>query len=357
MTSNIPDSATYAASSSSSSYSSTKTKTPTESDVYDRQIRLWGAEAQLKIRQSKVLYIHITGVSSEIIKNLVLAGIAATLCDPRPASILQDVGRCFFTPTQQQVQQQVQQHPSAKKIKFDSAAHAAQPLIEGLNPLLGSCPLLLKSVEELTEDDLKDFAVVVASQIPIAQAVRLSQIVTNQGHVLYVADCFGMRGAAMIDLGRHYQYRPEMGQKLGEPTLLKDYVPLSEMVLVPLHRAVNRFHKHPPPTWVMYRCLLEYHKQTSKWLGQYAVDEDTDTTRANLQEILKTNQVKLTEQQLDDLVVAGMAQVAPVCAVLGGIIGNEVIKIITGKGEPANNCLMLDGDACKAWSFLVKSIE
>jgi hypothetical protein len=31
------------------------------------------------------------------------------------------------------------------------------------------------------------------------------------------------------------------------------------------------------------------------------------------------------------------SEVAPVCAVLGGIIGNEVIKAISVKGEPANN--------------------
>jgi len=28
---------------------------------------------------------------------------------------------------------------------------------------------------------------------------------------------------------------------------------------------------------------------------------------------------------------------------LGGIVGNEVIKILSGKGEPANNVLLLDG--------------
>jgi ubiquitin-like 1-activating enzyme E1 A len=329
--------------------SSTKTTIPTESDVYDRQIRLWGAEAQMKMRHSKVLYIHITGVSSEIIKNLVLAGISATLCDPRPASLLQDSCRNFFTPLN---------HPSAKKRKVDSAAHAAQPLLEALNPLLGSCPLINKSVDELTEDDVKDFTVVVASQVSIDQAVRLSQIVTKQGRALYVADCFGMHGAAMIDLARDYQYRPEMGQKLSDLTTLKDYVPISEMVKVPLHCAINRFHKQPPPTWVMYRCLLEYQKQTSKWLGQDVDNfEDTATTRDNIRNFLHKQQVTLTEQQLDDLVVAGMAQVAPVCAVLGGVIGNEVIKIITAKGEPAYNCLLLDGEACKVWTFLVKAKE
>jgi ubiquitin-like 1-activating enzyme E1 A len=43
-----------------------------------------------------------------------------------------------------------------------------------------------------------------------------------------------------------------------------------------------------------------------------------------------------------------------VCAVIGGILGNEVIKAISGKGEPANNILMFDGlnGGCK--TFLLK---
>ncbi|KAG7350429.1 hypothetical protein IV203_009789 [Nitzschia inconspicua] len=191
----------------------------------------------------------------------------------------------------------------------------------------------------------------------MADAIRLSQLVTQQqGHAFYVADCFGLRGAAMIDLGKDYQYRPEIGKKLGDPTPLKDYVPLSEMVQVPLHRAVNRFHKQPPSTWIMYRCLLEYQQQSQVWLGNDPTDMAA-AAKSSIQKFLKEQQVSLSDEQLEDLIMAGMAQVAPVCAVLGGVIGNEVIKIITGKGEPANNSLLLDGDTCKVWTFLVKAKE
>jgi ubiquitin-like 1-activating enzyme E1 A len=49
-----------------------------------------------------------------------------------------------------------------------------------------------------------------------------------------------------------------------------------------------------------------------------------------------------------------MAQLAPVCAILGGILGNEIIKVISGKAEPANNTILFDGKTCKAWTFLVQ---
>lgn len=329
----------------------TTTTTPSESDVYDRQIRLWGAEAQQKIQNSKVLYLHVTGSSSEVLKNLCLAGIKAEICDPRPTSVL-DSSPCFFThPNNININE-----PASKKTKYESVALAVRPLVEELNPLLGSCPIVEKQISELTREDLKDYAVVIASQVPLVEVVRLSQLVAD-GSVFYTIDCFGMRGASMIDFGGgkdSFRYRPEQGKKLLDPIPIKDYVSLPDMVRVPLHRAINRFHKKgPPPTWVMYRALMEHHQQTGDWLG----DGDNNGAKEIVSDFLKKEQVALTDEELNDLVTAGVAQVAPVCAVLGGMVGNEVIKIISGKGEPANNTLLLDGGICKAWTFLVKAKE
>jgi ubiquitin-like 1-activating enzyme E1 A len=338
---------------SASSYGAVKPKAttaPTASDVYDRQIRLWGAEAQKKMQQSRVLYIHVTGTTSEVLKNLVLAGVAAALCDTRSVAGSLDPNPCFFSGTA------TPSSSPSKKARYESVAHAVRPLVEELNPLLGPCPVLGKTVEELTEEDVRDYTVVIASQIPLSEAVRLSKMVAHDhGHAFYLADCFGMRGAAMIDLGAGFQYRPEQGNKLLDPVGLKDYVPLPDLVDVPLSRATNRFHKQPPPTWILYRCLLEYQKQTGLWLGADAVD--VEKAKTMLEDYLKEQDVTLPEgvQVLDSLITAGMAQVAPVCAVLGGMIGNEVIKYISGKGEPANNTLLLDGTACKVWTFLVKN--
>lgn len=98
-----------------------KKRTPTESDVYDRQIRLWGAESQAKMQNSKVLYVHVTGTSAEVLKNLVLAGISATLCDQRPVEAM-DSSPHFFSPPRGN-------SSSNKKLKYDSVAHAVKPLV------------------------------------------------------------------------------------------------------------------------------------------------------------------------------------------------------------------------------------
>jgi len=46
-----------------------------EEELYDRQIRLWGASGQIRLRQTKVLVIGMKGVGNELCKMLVLAGV------------------------------------------------------------------------------------------------------------------------------------------------------------------------------------------------------------------------------------------------------------------------------------------
>eukprot|EP00927_Polykrikos_kofoidii_P083430 TRINITY_DN8535_c0_g2_i2.p1 TRINITY_DN8535_c0_g2~~TRINITY_DN8535_c0_g2_i2.p1 ORF type:complete len:375 (-),score=83.20 TRINITY_DN8535_c0_g2_i2:87-1112(-) len=51
--------------------------------VYDRQLRLWGVQAQQRLLKSKVLVWGLEGCNVEVCKNLVLAGVALTVRDHR----------------------------------------------------------------------------------------------------------------------------------------------------------------------------------------------------------------------------------------------------------------------------------
>ena len=66
-----------------------------ESEVYDRQIRLWGVQVQQRMSNSKILYAGFKGVCAETAKNMVLAGISATIQDSEIASNA-DMGTNFF---------------------------------------------------------------------------------------------------------------------------------------------------------------------------------------------------------------------------------------------------------------------
>jgi molybdopterin/thiamine biosynthesis adenylyltransferase len=64
--------------------------------LYDRQLRLWGIEAQNRMRKAKVLLITIRALGNEVAKNLVLAGIGSlTVVDSGQVSE-KDVSSQFF---------------------------------------------------------------------------------------------------------------------------------------------------------------------------------------------------------------------------------------------------------------------
>jgi hypothetical protein len=96
----------------SSNHRFTDTISQDEVALYDRQIRLWGLQAQEKlgshhrvktlsnllcsIRKANVLLISAKALANEIAKNLVLAGIGAlTVIDPEEVTEM-DLGAQFF---------------------------------------------------------------------------------------------------------------------------------------------------------------------------------------------------------------------------------------------------------------------
>lgn len=303
--------------------------------------------------QSSVLYIHVTGLSSEILKNLVLAGLRAAICDGRPyPDAVKDTPSVFLTNEDRRDQEAL----TNKKAKR-TVADVMRPKIEELNPLLGECQISTDAVSDLTEEFVSQFSIIIASRVSMTDAIRISDICTAAGNKFYMADCFGFNGVSIFDLGANHTYRPELGKKLMDVTGLKQHVPLQTALLkVSLADATNRFHKTPPPSWIRYRCLLEYVEHKKKWPTAATADDFTETITSWIKETassLAGNEV-LTAKALEELAACATAEIAPVCSVLGGILGNEVIKAISGKGKPANNTILFDGVSCKAWTFLVQ---
>jgi len=50
----------------------------------------------------------------------------------------------------------------------------------------------------------------------------------------------------------------------------------------------------------------------------------------------------LSAALLDELAPHAAPALAPVCAILGGLLGQEAIKVISGKDTPIDNIVLLD---------------
>jgi len=322
------------------------------------------------------LYINVTGVSSEILKNLVLAGVKASICDARPfPDAVRDTPSFLLPPaatttttiaarTNLAAKKDINssEEQATKKVKYETVGEALKPVVEDLNLLLGPCEIVNLTVADLIangRDQLMEFPIVVASRIVPQEAIQISKIVAGAGNKFFMADCFGLCGASAMDLGEH-SFRPEMGKKLLDPISLTPQIPLETMISVPLQDAVNRFHKkHPPTGWMKYRAILEYCQLSGAW----PTTDKADDFAGKIQTWIQNTSPTLADHEvfqansLKTLATVATAEVAPICAVLGGILGNEVIKAISGKGEPANNTILFDGETCKAWTFCVRPNE
>lgn len=63
--------------------------------IYDRQLRLWGVQAQQRLLKSKVLVWGLEGSNIEVCKNLILAGVTLTVRDHRTV-VIDDVAFNYF---------------------------------------------------------------------------------------------------------------------------------------------------------------------------------------------------------------------------------------------------------------------
>lgn len=335
-------------------------------DVYDRQIRLWGADAQKRMSNARVLYINLTGVTCEVMKNLVLAGVAAVVCDDRPyPEAVREMPCSFFRAADMEKAMTSgssnnddessgsdERQPETKKAKTTKAtvASAIRPKVEELNPLLaGRNSIEERSVASLPDEYFAQFDAIVASRLTVAEAKRISSSLqkAEEGKLFIMTDTFGFDGCAHLDFGKNHTYRREMGKdKLSDLSKVEPYLPMGDMLDVPLESVKGRWDKTVPNILVTQRLLIDYWGEQKK---QDFVDYAKDW--------LASNNLQKSCDSLDLETLAGIAQhpeVSPVCAVLGGMLGNEVIKALTGKGEPANNVMLFTGMDGGCRSFTIK---
>jgi len=130
--------------------------TEQEAALYDRQIRLWGLDAQRRITSAKVLLINLSGLNAEVCKNLVLGGIGSvTLHDEKDVQSSDLASQFFLTDAD----------------IGKNRAEASQARVSALNPLVrvqtDTEPLSAKPDSFFT-----GFTIVVASNLEKVELVR-----------------------------------------------------------------------------------------------------------------------------------------------------------------------------------------
>ena len=339
---------------------------------YDRQIRLWGADAQKSISRSRALICGLSGVNAEVCKNLVLAGISVTIQDSACVTAA-DLGAQFFL--------------SPEDIGKNRAA-AALSRVRELNAFV-----TVKSIEAslgaVSDEDIAEHNVVVAAAgMPVEQA-RLNKTCRQNRIAFFAASSFGEDGCFIVDLGEEHVFRRETGT--GERAVLSDpmtvrFPSLEEIEAVLWSTLTERRAGPVPPVFVMgQRMLMTYRGCISRpddlpapplfsrapcppWacpghrnavlrvferrfgaLPDPANEGEAESLVQLASDEFARNGLPadfLSADAIRHLARVSRAEFSPVSAVLGGVISQEVIKAVSGKGEPISNVFLYEG-ACR----------
>ncbi|OLL22262.1 DNA damage tolerance protein RHC31 [Neolecta irregularis DAH-3] len=167
--------------------STSTTFPPDELALYDRQIRLWGIDAQARMRTAHVLIINLSALSNEIAKNLVLAGIGQLSVFDSHSVTLEDLGSQFLLSS-----------ADIGKNKAQAAAYS----IRKLNPRV-TVNVVTEPVLSLQSDFFSQFDIIIATHLNLDDLLHFSGITRNLGKPFYAASLYGLYAYTFADIIEH----------------------------------------------------------------------------------------------------------------------------------------------------------
>lgn len=170
--------------------------TDAEAALYDRQIRLWGLDAQKRLRKARVLLAGVGGLGAEVAKNIVLAGISSlTLLDH--ALVADEDATCQFLVPRDSV--------------GTNRAQASLERTQQLNPLVN----VSADDDEITskpDEFFTQFDVIILTACQRDVMIRVNELAHANNIQFFAGDVFGFYGYMFTDLGIH-DYAEEIQKK------------------------------------------------------------------------------------------------------------------------------------------------
>ncbi|KAI3337345.1 hypothetical protein HD806DRAFT_528915 [Xylariaceae sp. AK1471] len=331
--------------------------------LYDRQIRLWGMQAQQKISAANILLISTKALANEIAKNLVLAGIGSlTIIDDQLVTEA-DLGAQFFL-SQENVGQ--------------NRAEAAAIQVQKLNPRVKVFPdsgsIMTKGASYFAA-----FDIVIATDLNPTLLAFINTATRLHNRQFYAAGVHGLYGYIFCDLIEHdYVLKRDKGnvvtaigpesrfrnvievktQKEGskriEMVSKRDFYStwdlVSETSLLPEeYTKSKRRLKAVTPALSCLRALWGFQTQHNREPGHNKPDLEWFTRSATHNHSLLSLPVEtLRSDFLRSFLQNVNSEIAPVTAILGGQLAQDVINVLGQNQQPIQNMVIFDGNKMEA---------
>lgn len=294
--------------------------------VYDRQLRLWGVQAQQRLLKAKVLIWGLEGCNVEACKNLVLAGVSLTIRDHRTASA-SDVAFNYFL--------------RQGDVGHSRAARAAERVQE-MNPL---CTVTSSSAAP-DEDDaalrkgLEAFDVVLLSigvlGYDVAKACAVDNACRETGAAFLMSVSCGEMACFVSDLNKHTMQERSSAQG-GQPAAEQEPAKADEFSFPSLQAwadcsAADLQRQKVDDSILLVKLFLAFAQNTKAEADAGGKFEDFCRDVAKC--VPKVDGMPCLKHAYSCFFVEPLMHVA---SVLAGLLSQEVIKAITKKDPPMMN--------------------
>ncbi|KAG6813586.1 hypothetical protein H0H92_009630 [Tricholoma furcatifolium] len=262
--------------------------TEEEASRYDRQMRLWGLEAQQRMRNATILVVQLKGTATEAIKNMVLAGIGKLI------------------------------------------------MVDG---------------ENVTEEDLGTGFLF--RDEDVGKNIRMNEVCRRIGKPFYAGGTYGLLGYIFCDLLNHDYIAPDRSApKEGLKNVKKTavYSPLNTALRHRWNNLTKRQTKEVNPAIVF--SILAIWEYQSLHGGSLPDDLSAAKDLSSIADLLITeanvNKQVLTqtpEALINAISTTAAHEFSPVCAIVGGMLGQDILKALAAREPPIANFFVFDGNS------------
>jgi len=291
------------------------------------------------MRNATILVVKLKGMATETIKNIVLAGIGKLIVMDDEDVSEEDLGAGFFFQDSD---------VGTKRVE------AAKARIESLNPLVGieTIPSLTPLDPDRIGETLKSVDLVCITDSDRATVVRVNDACRRAGKPLYAGGSFGLIGYIFCDLIDHEYITPEKldskdAQKRSKTSV--SYCPLSTALKPYSWRSMGRAQTKDLKPAVVFTLLAvwEYEARHGGALpdGSSCAEEleAIATELFNGAEINKRVLTSIPKDIVQNLATTAAHEFSPVCAVLGGMLAQDMLKALAARDPPIANFFCFDG--------------
>lgn len=319
-----------------------------EAAQYDRQIRLWGLEAQKRLRGSRVLLAGLGGLGAEVAKNLILAGVKGlTLLDHEQVSE-ESCRAQFLVPVAGSLGQ--------------NRAQASLERAQNLNPMV-QVHADPGHIQDKPDEFFLQFDAVVLTRCSRDLLLRLDQLCSHNNIKVFCGDVYGYYGYAFANLGQQYGYveeKPKVVKPSADsdgPDSKKTKVDPTETTMVKkvvsfcsLKQALDLDWtsdkakaglKKTPSDYFLLQVMLKFRTDRGADPEPGSFEEHSSALRTIRDDVM--DKLGVSKNLLDDQFSSFcFSELSPVCAVVGGVLGQEVVKALSHRDPPHRNFFFFD---------------